>query len=84
MLLVLASLLAGCSDDGPDSTRSTTTTAPDDGPPAADEVGPFPVLAGSATSDGELTSGLPIVEGSTLMCPTFPDVADDPGGFEAV
>jgi len=87
-LLIVGSLLAACSDEGPESTRSTTTTmAPDDAPPAADELGPFPVLAGSTTIEGELTSGIPIAIGSTLLGPTFPDLGADgeaDGGFVAL
>lgn len=87
-LLLAGSLLAACSDEGPETTRSTTTTtAPDDVPPAADELGPFPVLAGSTTIDGDLASGIPIAMGSTLLGPTFPDLKADgeaDGGFVAL
>ena len=85
-LLLAGSLLAACSDEGPESTRSTTTTtAPDDGPPAADErravpgAGRVGHVRGRAHQRAADRRGLD-ADRSDLPRP----VADDPGGFEAL
>jgi hypothetical protein len=82
--LVLALVLAAsCSDDGPEAARVTTSSVPAASNQAETRVGPFEVLAGAATSRGELAPDLPIAPGSVLLGPVFPD-ASHPDGFVAL
>jgi hypothetical protein len=83
-LLVAGLLLAACSSGGPQAEQTTTTRAERRPQPSEDRVGPFEVSIGAATERGDLTTGLPIAPGSVLIGPTFPDVGDHPGGFEAL
>jgi hypothetical protein len=83
-LLVAVLLVAACSDDGPEAQQTTTTGSSAPSPSGDGRLGPFTVLPGATTERGELTAGLPIAEGSVLLGPTFPDVGDQPGGFEAL
>jgi hypothetical protein len=83
-LLVAGLLLAACSGGGPEAEQTTTTRAVGAAQPVDGRFGPFTVLGGAATERGELTTGIPIAPGSVLIGPTFPDVGDHPGGFEAL
>ncbi|MBV9951177.1 MAG: hypothetical protein JO291_04460 [Acidimicrobiia bacterium] len=83
-LLVAGLLLAACSGDGPEAERTTTTRAVAEAPSGRGRVGPFTVLDGAATERGDLMTGIPIAPGSVLIGPTFPDVGDLRGGFEAL